>query len=292
MNMGRKVWISLDGKSPGMQRDRTKEVREVASRFLQNWPNQVTLLVHDVNLGLQTHCISTIQKFFHSHESGIILEDDVSPTRNFFDFMDYALEEHRNNHRIFAINGWTPFLQTDLVSQTHLTRYFIPWGWGSWSDRVEMIDFEMKTYNRKTWHIGGTISSLRKNLGFRNYWTRRFDMSGLQGGCSYDWAFLYEMWRMNGMCVSPSERMVTNIGYDEMASHSTPGSIRQRASAREDFQNSFSTSPLTYNLKLDLRFERLMWDLGRQRVISSLTFRMNKTSEIIRNSRSLRFPRS
>lgn len=274
MGSGRIVWISLDGPTSAMNPDNTDEVRRVAEAFKAQWDGQVKLIVREKNLGLQRNCLTSMAEFFESHEAGIVFDDDIVPTNAFFEYMDFMLEKHEGDKRVFAINGWTPFLPKERIKRAHFTRYFVSWGWATWADRFLKIDFELKSFEPNAWWKSGTTKHLRKNLGFRVFWRRRFQLitSGPENR-SWDWEFLSEMWRMNGLCISPRERLVTNVGYDEVASHPNSGSFRQKAEAREPIEMDFLDIEKEYDMKLDLKYERLMWDLGRQRALSSLRYR-------------------
>ncbi len=282
MESGRIIWISLDGPRESMTHDNTEEVKRVAELFQALWPDQVKLMIHQRNLGLQTHCITSMKNFFENHEAGIVFDDDIVPTLAFFEYMDCMLDRYQNDPRVFAVNGWTPFLAKDKIKRGHLTRYFVSWGWGTWADRFLKIDFELKNYDPETWWQTGTTAKLKKNSGFRLFWNRRFNFitSGPKNR-SWDWEFLSEMWRMNGLCISPSERLVTNVGYDIVASHPNSGSVRQKAPARVPPAHDVLIVEPVYNLELDLKYERLMWDLGRQRVFSSVRYRFGLIKQLI-----------
>jgi hypothetical protein len=218
-----------------------------------------------------------MQHFFKVNPAGIVFDDDIIPSQAFFPYMDFSLAHFESDKTVFAINGWTPFLEKEKISSSHLTRYFVSWGWATWSDRFSLIDFDLTNYSRDIWWKQGTIKELRANLGFRRYWTKRFNLiTSDSQNKSWDWEFLSEMWRMNGMCISPPERLVTNIGYDQYASHPNFGSHRQKAFAREEFNPLSLGFEPTYNLKIDLRYERLMWDLGFQRILSSIRYRCQR----------------
>jgi hypothetical protein len=288
MESGRIVWISLDGPSGLMKRDNTEEVKRVAEKFSAQWDKQVKLIVREENMGLQRHCRTSMREFFENHKAGIVFDDDIVPTNAFFEYMDFMLEKHQNDRRVFAINGWTPFLPKEKIKRAHFTRYFVSWGWATWADRFLKIDFELNSFEPDAWWKSGTTVHLRKNLGFRMFWSRRFNLitSGPKNR-SWDWELLSEMWRMNGLCISPPERLVTNVGYDEVASHPNSGSFRQKAEAREPIMMDFLEVEAEYDTKLDLKYERLMWDLGRQRALSSLRYRMDIAKHFVLRKLSL-----
>lgn len=282
MEFDRHVIISLDGYVGYEISDDVLRVHEVAKVFLETYPRQVRVITHSRNLGLQEHLVSALRNFFLEYPSGIIFEDDIIPTRQFFTYMDYCLERFEYNSSIFAINGWTPFLQKDHAEFSHITRYFVSWGWGTWANRFALVDFELRQYSKQNWWKLGTVKGLKSNLGFKRYWTKRFNIiTSSYENKSWDWEFLSEMWRLGGFCISPPERLVTNVGYDQLASHPNFGSERQKAAAREVGTSHCLLIQEKYNPKLDLKYERLMWDLGWQRVISSIQYR----SKLLRNLR-------
>ena len=275
---GRKVTISIDGeKSDGMTKNGAK-VRELSRNLRDKFPNQVKIKDRDSNLGLQVHCVLAMTEFFKDFKSGIVLDDDIVPDDKFYEYMDFYLDRFDGSGEIKVVNGWTPLYVHETKGRCHVTKYFVSWGWGTWAIVFNQIEFGLVNYKPGSkWWSEGTISNVSKSIGFHAFWNKRFNrIHSSVKHRSWDWEMLFELWRLNGKALSPSERLVSNLGYDEFAFHPNFGSKRQRALVRNLGSRDFVYETKVINSKkMEKKYERKMWDLGYQRIFSAASYRFN-----------------
>jgi hypothetical protein len=277
MDHGRKVVISIDGARLDGKTQNSFLVRSLCKKFGLKFPDQVEVIDRKDNLGLQSHCILAMTEFFKKYESGIVFDDDIVPTDSFFKYMDHYLGIFDGKGEIKLINGWTPLFLHETNGVCHETKYFVSWGWGTWATFFHQIDFGLKNYQPgSSWWSIGTCAKTPSSLGFRRYWTKRFNrIFSSPSNRSWDWELLFELWRMGGKVLSPSERLVSNLGFDEYAFHPNSGSKRQREMASPSLTiNLTSETDILKSNKIEKLYERKMWDLSYQRLFSFLNYRL------------------
>jgi len=71
----------------------------------------------------------------------IFLEEDIVTAPSFLSFMNDALNEYKNDPRIFAVNGYMPpiGIPSDYSNPVVLLPRFAAWGFGIWKEKFEEI---------------------------------------------------------------------------------------------------------------------------------------------------------
>ena len=89
---------------------------------------------------------SAIDQVFKEYTKIIIIEDDIITSKNFLNFMNMALDFYKFNLKIWNIVSYNPYkLEIEQGEyDSFITRSFMPWGWGVWKDRWEMVDWDRK----------------------------------------------------------------------------------------------------------------------------------------------------
>ncbi|MGM9512242.1 nucleotide-diphospho-sugar transferase [Larkinella sp. GY13] len=214
----RELFISIDGPRPNHPTDAERVAECLALVDNIDWPCSVHRLIQDQNLGCKKAVSTAITWFFQQVEMGIILEDDCLPDPSFFTFCRENLHYHRNNATILHIGG------TNLQNgQWHGDgSYFYSkichvWGWASWRRAWEKYDGSMSTY--PGFRKQNRIADLFSDPKVQEYWTEAFD--GVHAGQINSWAYpwCYSIWINNGLCISPNQNLVSNIGFGTAATH-------------------------------------------------------------------------
>lgn len=129
-----KLYIAADGPraTRGGEAERCEATRAVATAI--DWPCTVETLFRSSNLGCRQGVATAIDWFFEHEAEGIILEDDILPTPDFFRFCDAMLEKYRHDESVGSIGGTN--LAAAYAPQSNeswqFTRYPQVWGWASW----------------------------------------------------------------------------------------------------------------------------------------------------------------
>ncbi len=169
------------------------------------------------NIGCADSVIRGISIVLAKHPSAIIVEDDLVTTPNFLDFLNQGLVHYAESRRVYSIAGYTfPFPRpADYTSDAYLIPRHSPWGWATWADRWQSIDWNMTDYpefatdkqQQKAFKQGG--SDLVKML--------RDQMEGRAD--AWDIRFCYNRFKADGISVYPTVSKVQNIGFGNDATH-------------------------------------------------------------------------
>lgn len=214
----RQLYVAADGpRLDGPQDARLCEEARAAALHV-DWECDVQTLLRERNLGCKQAVSSAVTWFFENVEEGIVLEDDCVPDPAFFRFCAELLGRYRDDERVVGIGG-NNFRGTRARGGDSYTfsAYNQTWGWATW---------------RRAWtHFDGTLSlwpGLRETDWLEDFladrtaarfWRAVFDRD-FQGQIdTWDFAWTLACWVQHGLTVHPSVNLVSNIGFDDRATH-------------------------------------------------------------------------
>lgn len=278
-----KLYIAADGPRLNRENEHNlcSEVRSITEDI--DWDCEVHRLYRTKNLGCGPAVSSAIDWFFDKEEWGIILEDDCLPSLQFFDFCNTCLELYRDNNIIMHVSGNN---YTNINYSTGQLAFFSNyphiWGWATWR----------RAWSLYSYKIEDGIDSLMSNRDFnweeKRYWKKiyRAVVNGKINTWDYQW--LFTLWKYNGIAISPVVNMVENIGITGSSTHEfLRDTIRDRPYELMDltlglpsdividtnadkltFKNVYSRSPS--------RLYRLIKENGLAKVVSQMYKRITK----------------
>jgi hypothetical protein len=219
----RQLFIAADGPRPNVSTDVSlcALTRQIADRV--DWECDVHTLFRDVNLGCKRGVSSAITWFFEHVEAGIILEDDCVPHPSFFRFCAELLDYYRDDERVMLISG-NNFQQGQQRTpySYYFSRYHHIWGWATWRRAWQCYDGGLKYWPdlRDTpWLLdihGSEVAAA--------YWKGIFDKAYAGEVDTWDFPWLYSCWAQNSLAILPEINLVSNIGFDERATHTKSAS--------------------------------------------------------------------
>lgn len=203
-----RLYIAADGARssvPG-EVEVCNSVRDIVTNV--DWDCEVITLFREHNLGCKMAIVGAINWFFDNEEQGIIIEDDIIPKSEFFQFCDIMLDKYKEFSDIKVVSGFNQFGQDVESNSYYFSRGFYAWGWATWRSRwvnykVSDIDVSLlegseikEIYDRSA--IDGVKFNLRLiNKGFLDTW---------------DYQMLYMIMVEKGFVVAPYANLTTNIG--------------------------------------------------------------------------------
>ncbi|MBS2097108.1 sugar transferase [Carboxylicivirga linearis] len=210
-----KLYIFSDGYKGESDINQVKEVRNL----LKNIDGFAEVVVYesDINKGLAESVISGVSMVLKENDSAIVLEDDLLTSRNFLTFMNQAIEFYVNSNNIFSISGYT----LDLPGlKTYERDYYFgyrasSWGWATWKDRWNKIDWDVKDYNI-------ILRSPLKQIKFMKggsdlpymLWKQ---MNGKIDSWAIRWCF--NQFQSKTYTVFPKKSKIESIGFGASATH-------------------------------------------------------------------------
>ncbi len=222
----KQLFIAADGPRLGRdeEADFCRKSRAIVDQV--DWNCEVKTLFRDKNLGCREAVSSAITWFFEHVEEGIILEDDCVADSSFFPFCAELLDRYRANNRVLSIAGRN---HQNSIKRGRHSYYFSDfqhiWGWATWRRA-------WKLYSGHEDHFRVVESSgfLRSKFGdhAEKEFLRLFrkTLSGEIDSWGYLW--LLNCWATKGVAVLPNADLVSNIGFDERATHTIGDSVDQR----------------------------------------------------------------
>ena len=238
------IYLAIDG--PRALKPDEAALCQECERLFDNlsWKPLVTKRVLTENLGCGKGVSSAISWFFKNVEAGIILEDDCLPDSSFFSYCAELLERYRETPKIMAICGTNLSTPGAFSASYSFSNYCHVWGWATWRRAWDHYDFEMRLWQEEGAHeeIPALIRSLPKT---KLYWTEIFRSMSRGLMDTWDFQWVWAIWKSQGLSVIPKTNLVTNIGFDERATHTK----------RKDAGRSLGVQPLTFPLIHPARIE-------------------------------------
>lgn len=181
---------------------------------------QVEVVLAGGNRGLARSIISGVSAVLSEHRRVIVVEDDLVTSDRFLDFMNDGLETYGARKDVFSISGYCHparmfRLPRDYPHDVFLSLRNSTWGWATWLDRWQRVDWEVSDYasfrncreKRKKFDRGGQdlSDSLDKQMaGLLDSWGIRFT---------------YAHFANEAYSVVPVRSFVDNIGHDGSGVH-------------------------------------------------------------------------
>lgn len=216
-----KLFLIADAPRAGNADDakKCKEVRSIVENV--DWPCEVKKNYSNKNLGCGKRPVSGIAWVFENVDRAIILEDDCLPHPSFFTFCQQLLEYYYDDKRIMHISGNNfQFGKKRGNASYYYSRFSHSWGWATWRRAWEHYDFEMKSY--PDFLLENKISAIFNDKKAQKYWTVL--LSDVYAGkivSVWDYQWTYTTWVQNGLCILPNVNLVSNIGFNEFATHTS-----------------------------------------------------------------------
>ena len=176
------------------------------------------------NFGLAKSIRSGLDSVFAIHGKAIILEDDIIPSKVFFEVIEFFLGNQEFNSSVGSITGANttqfPLLERRdfLMSKRHSS-----WGWATWADRWLSIDW--KYMDREFLEDKPVISKVRRVSP---------DLVGyaeLQAAGKIDsWAtgMNIDFIKRELLCIVPKKDLITNIGLDGSGTHGAKSMLKNQ----------------------------------------------------------------
>jgi hypothetical protein len=141
-----RVFFACDGPRPGVAEDveRVGAVRETVD--LIDWPCQVETQFQAINLGCGRGVAAGISWFLDQVPAGIILEDDVRPSVDYFRFAAEMLDRYAEDERVWSVAAVN--LDPAATRQRRPAGYRfsampLVWGWATWARAWKHFDADL-----------------------------------------------------------------------------------------------------------------------------------------------------
>lgn len=223
-----RLYLAADGPRSNREGEAAlaAETRRIA--LAVDWDCEVKTLFRDENKGCKLAVSEAITWFFDHEERGIILEDDCLPAPDFFRFCDEMLERFQHDPRVMQVSGdnfvsQAPRLQ--FGSSYYFSVFGHIWGWATWRRAWKGYDVNMSS-----WSASHGRFLLEKvfpdNRPMRRIWAETFSNMAAGKVNTWDYQWIHHCWVSGGLSCVPGVNLISNIGFDERATHTTDAESR------------------------------------------------------------------
>lgn len=205
-----RLYIAADGPRNYVkgEKDDCDKVRQTILNLI-DWPCEVKTLFREENLGCTKAIYEGISWFFENEEYGVIVEDDVLLSLDFYRVSEDVLEHYKDIEKVMMIGAQNRSGKYLKSSQLLFGTYTYIWGWGTWRRAWEKMDINMQN-----WPVCNKLK-LFKTYGFgpgifkwRSYYSA---YKNIQSG-SWDTRWAFSVFYNNGLTIMPQINLATNIG--------------------------------------------------------------------------------
>jgi len=209
-----KIYISIDGPRNDYDVGQQIEIANVISRFMMNNSISVTVNQSEVNLGCALGVVHALNWFFSHETAGLILEDDLLISDDFYQILRAFLAEADLTTEV--ISAYAPFETSGAESIYWKSRYLFISGWylsrTLWEETAAgMFRFHLPYIRNKKgeWRSSGEsifwwAACMRVVLGYTDTW---------------DCVFYESFWRNGYKSYVPRRSLISNTGFDEFGTH-------------------------------------------------------------------------
>ena len=235
------LFIFIDGPKTVENIQRNEAVKNVAEEIKKsNCFKSVTIEKSDYNRGLASSIIYGVTEVIQKYKKVIVLEDDLIAAPDFLEYMNACLDFYEQEQTVGAISGFSPILDTSLVSGSGIykARTGNSYGWGTWEERWNKVDWQVKDYDcfirdkRKQKELNsiqyGISNMLKKQMsGELDSWAVRWDY----------FCFCHSLWT-----IYPLKSHICNMGFDGLGTTTNNRFDRRKKIIAQETE--FKTVPL------------------------------------------------
>lgn len=161
------------------------------------------------NKGLATSVIEGVNDVINQYGRVIVLEDDLVLMPNFLNYMNQGLERYENDDKVMSVCGHSCKVKTpkNYPYDTYFFTRSSSWGWGTWKDRWNLVDWELNDWQS----VVANRKAFIKSQGS--------DVFKMLRDCkqekNHSWAirFCYSQFVQGRLSIIPNRSLVDNEGF-------------------------------------------------------------------------------
>lgn len=250
-----KLYLICDGPRDIVEKQLTDEVRAIVNKV--DWSCKVYKIFSEVNLGCKRRVLTGLNEVFEKEETAIIIEDDCLPAQDFFRYCEEVLNYYGNNSEFGTVNGTSFFSilgNSESKFSYAFTRLCVVWGWATTRRVWKMVDGDIREWDaleNTKW-----IESIFKKQPEIAHAARRMFFHTKNGVDAWSYALLFTLLKNNLKCIHPYSNLISNIGFDERATH-TKDKTRYSNLPLESISNPIFHPP---SIEVDVRYDQVIYD--------------------------------
>lgn len=214
----RNLFVAADGPKNEADYPLCEETRALFDKI--EWDETVLhKKFQEKNIGVGLGPKTALDWFFEHNEMGIILEDDIFPSLDFFYFCEELLAKYRENHTIMHINAMNFLRKKNVISDSYyFSKVTSPWGWATWRRAWKMYDFNMTDLSV---YIDKLDIPKFYKTEFINYKKLLDSYNNPNELFAWDYQWLYCVLKNKGMGIVPAKNLALNMGFKDTGASNT-----------------------------------------------------------------------
>ena len=236
-------------------RENVLKTREIVDSFSKTCRfHKVDIRKADHNKGLARSIIDGVSELMNQYGKSIVVEDDILVSIHFLEYMNAALDYYQQVKTVWSISGYSFPMKSlnDYPHDVYMSGRGCCWGWASWNDRWEKVDWNVPDYEsfkhdriqRHSFAKWGPDLPLMLDAQMKmnlNSWAIRW--------CYYEF-------RNGMMTVYPKLSYVKNIGNDGSGTHKSTFEKKFNTDLEEEEQFHCTFEILPYNERIRREFRK------------------------------------
>ncbi len=182
-----------------------------------NWPCEVRTLFQKENKGCAYAMYEGITWFFENEEWGVVCEDDVVLSLDFFKICEILLPMYANEDKLMAISAENNTPTEQVSNGFVLSNAFYCWGWASWRKSWDKMDMDLTFWPKCSLLKLIQIYGLFRGVYYYVKVTKAY--GNLKSFNSWATRYFLSIFYNNGFVMIPTTNLSLNIGQDIDGTH-------------------------------------------------------------------------
>ena len=220
-----KLYIASDYARKNNDKE-VKKVLEVRKYVEENidWDCKVEKDYAEENYGSRKRVSSAISCVLSNEEEVIVIEDDIVPVPDFFEFCREMLDYYRDDERVMMISG-NNNIKGHIDKPYTFSCFSGVWGWATWKRAWKYYDDSMKDWpkQKKTGELKYVMPGLSYLfMSWNNKYVYNREMDA--------WDFVWDnaRFKMHGLGIVPKTNLIRNIGFESDDATNTLGKSKYK----------------------------------------------------------------
>jgi hypothetical protein len=197
------IFIFSDGGRDKKSWDQVYKLRKYLHKI--SGFKSVTVIERTENFYLERNTIEGVTEVVNKFGAIIVLEDDVVTGQNFLTFMNSALDFYKDIKQVMHISGFC-FVDIKDFGETVLWKYPEGYGWATWRDRWN----KFRHYKSREEALDGLADNDLKEIELDGTFSCLNNLNS--SPIPWDICWYINIYRNNGLCLTPTVSLVKNIG--------------------------------------------------------------------------------
>lgn len=209
------LYIFCDGAKSDADQEDIREVRQYINTV--KGFKKTYIINRERNWGLAKSVISGVTEVIERFGRIIVMEDDLVSSPNFLKFMNLALTTYEDRNELFSITGYNFLTNVPIGYREQVFLSYRPssWGWGTWTDRWNKADWEVRDFDTFMKNKNDQVRFNRGGDDLTEMLVKQ--MKGEVDSWGIRWCYTH--FKHGAYCLVPITSKIKNIGFDNSGTH-------------------------------------------------------------------------